>query len=167
MLVLSRPHLGLPELGAHLTRGLLETQGEGDCDRKREHVPKSLARASLPPEVYWRNRAGVLPWLQGGRRRKREGVKTMAEEEGQETDHTGHGNRDERDRDEGHGRDAWASKPREDVTVGAGEPEVGPSGSAFRGAAWSLYLVLLRGHSPGRTDLALEREARVCGPQSS
>lgn len=96
-------------------------------------------------------------------------MKTMAEEEGQETDHMGHGNRDERDRDEGHGREVKPGHQNQgrDVTVGAGEPETGPSGSAFHGAAWSLYLVLLRGHSPGRKDLALEREARVCGPQSS
>lgn len=73
MLVLSRPRLGLPELKVHLSRGFLEAQGREDCDGKRRHALKSLARASLLPQVYWGNRTGVLPGSkEGGKERERE-----------------------------------------------------------------------------------------------
>lgn len=105
MLVLSRPRLGLPELKAHLSRGFLESQGREDCDRKRRHALKSLARPSLLPQVYWGHSTGVFPGSkEGGKGRERE-YEAMPKEEVQETDQIRYRNRDEGDRIEGDRRE--------------------------------------------------------------
>lgn len=62
-------------------------------DKRKDVPPKSLARASLLPQVSWRNRTGSFPLYPGREEKEARG-------RGEETDQMEYGDR-ERDRETG------------------------------------------------------------------